>query len=93
MIGFTAEDLSKVFCILNCDHDFVSTRSVLLCILDFEDDFVLLSISILYFVFCILCILDFEDNFEFRKPVVLSISVLVLHIEQLQRITPGVFKA
>ena len=44
-------------------------------------------------LFCILCILDFEDNFVFRKPVVLSISVLVLHIEQLQRITPSVFKA
>ena len=51
MIGFTAEDLSKVLRILNFDHDFVSTRPVLLCILDFEDDFVLLSISILYFVY------------------------------------------
>ena len=52
MIGFNAEDLSKVLRILNFDHDFVSTRPVLLCILDFEDDFVfrrpvVLSISVL----------------------------------------------
>ena len=40
MIGFNAEDLSKVLCILNFDHDFVSTKPVLLCILDFDDDFV-----------------------------------------------------
>ena len=76
MIGFNAEDLSKVLCILNFDHDFVSTRPVLLCILDFDDDFVFGRLSSSPSVFCILCILDFEDNFIFGRPVLLSISIL-----------------